>query len=69
MLKHQDKTRAVFNLFELSDATPRITETAPGIKYRIAVKAIDKTNNYSTQTLLGEIYIRTIQPPTLTDGG
>ena len=69
MLKHQDKTRGVFNLFELSDATPRITETAPGIKYRIAVKAIDKTNNYSTQTLLGEIYIRTIQPPTLTDGG
>lgn len=62
---------AVFDLLKLTidGSNPIITETAPGIKYRIACRAVDGTENYSSTSLLGSINIRTIQPPTLTDGG
>lgn len=46
-----------------------IDETAPGIKYRVACRAVDSTENYSTTSLLGSITLQTIQPPTLVDGG
>jgi hypothetical protein len=51
-------------LNRLIDDNPSST----GTKYRIACRAIDKTNNYSTSSTLGFINLRTIQPPTLTSG-
>lgn len=62
---------AVFDLLKLTidGSNPIITESSPGIKYRVACRAVDGTENYSSTSLLGSINIRTIQPPTLTDGG
>ena len=70
-LEQRNTSVAVFDLLKLPSTVtnPRITETAPGIKYRVACRSIDKSGNYSTTSLLASINIRTIQPPTLTDGG
>jgi hypothetical protein len=68
-LEQRNTSTAIFDLLKLPSTVgnPRITETAPGVKYRIACRAIDKNGNYSTSSLLGSINIRTIQPPTLTE--
>ena len=56
---------AIFDLTKIP--LPRISTTLPGIKYRIACRAIDSTNNYSATSLLASINLATIQPPTLTE--
>jgi len=63
MLKSSDTVS--FDLTKLP--LPRISTTLPGIKYRIACRAIDQTNNYSATSLLGSANLSTIQPPSLTE--
>jgi hypothetical protein len=48
---------ARFNLLDVS--MPRISEA--GITYRVACRSVDNTNNYSTESALGTIVIKTIQ--------
>ena len=56
---------AIFDLTKIP--LPRISTTLPGIKYRIACRAIDGTNNYSATSLLASVSLATIQTPTLTE--
>ena len=53
----QHQTEARFNLLDLP--IPRLSQT--GINYRIACRMVTRTNQYSLQSAVGSIVIRTIQ--------
>lgn len=53
----QDSTVGRFNLLDLP--VPRIS--TDGITYRVACRALDNNNNYSDQSALGTIVVKTIQ--------
>ena len=57
ILVMQDLSVGRFNLLDLP--LPRIS--TEGITYRVACRAIDNNNNYSTSSALGTIVIKTIQ--------
>jgi hypothetical protein len=61
MLKAQSRTQAVFNLLDLpsTSGNRRISQT--GINYRVACRALNNTNSYSSTSVLGSILIKTIQ--------
>jgi hypothetical protein len=59
MLEIQSRTQAVFNLLNLPRDTGRISST--GVNYRIACRALDNTNAYSTTSAIGSIKIQTLQ--------
>jgi len=61
MLKAQSRTQAVFNLLDLpsTSGNRRISQT--GVNYRVACRALNNTDSYSSTSVLGSILIKTIQ--------
>lgn len=59
MLEIQSRTQAVFNLLNLPRDTGRISSS--GVNYRIACRALDNTDVYSTTSAVGSIKIQTLQ--------
>jgi hypothetical protein len=61
ILTARSKTQAVFNLLDFKPSPTNILISASGINYRIACRAVDRTNNYSSTSAVGSILIKTIQ--------
>jgi len=61
MLEAKSGTQAVFNLLDLPSTTNNRRISSSGVNYRIACRALDNTDNYSTTSAIGSIKIQTIQ--------
>jgi hypothetical protein len=61
ILVAKSKTQAVFNLLDFKPSSTNKVISNSGVRYKIACRAVNNTNNYSYESALGSILIKTIQ--------